>query len=450
MFEQQNPTQITIWVALIVFLGMAANIFLWLAQTRRVRRNERRIALLLDLTRSVSSVTCADQLLDAMVQSIVEGLSVKGVLIRLPDETTGILKIRANFGISPEYRKENPIELDRNELTKEALAKGPVIVRDTNSDERIQHRKLILAEGIRSVLIAPIINGDEPLGVLSIYATQPNYFSSEDSGFAMDVARQGAAIMEKVSAYEELKAIEKAQMQVMHYTTHELRSPVDSAQSLLRILQTNIVGDLNEQQFEIITRIEGRLNLLTVLIDDMLELAASRSVDLNKPLEWVPLLPALEKVIDRYRHEADAKQVDIAYNGVNPPVCVQATDDGLDKVFNNLIGNAIKYTPTGGDVKIRVEKKPGRATIQISDTGIGIPREDLPHIWDEFFRAKNARLLNIQGTGLGLCIVKQIVDHFGGWIEVRSMEGEGTIFTLTLLLSADDLGCSTHQGETKI
>jgi signal transduction histidine kinase len=439
MFELQFPTHIKIWVVVLVFLGMAAMTYLWLAQIRCVRRNEHRVALLLDLTRSISSVNHVDELLDAIVRSIVEGMPVKGVLIRLPDETTGILKVRANYGISHEYLKENPVELNRKELTKEALAEGLVMISDTKSDERIQHRKLILAEGIRSILIAPIMNGDEPLGVLSIYAAKPNHFSLEDSDFVMDVARQGAAIMGKVSAFEELKAIEKAQMQFMHLTIHELRSPVNSAQSLLRILQTDLVGELNEQQCEIISRIEGRLNLLTVLIDDMLELAASRSIDLNKLLEWVPLFPALEKIIDRYQHEADAKQVDISYNSVNPPVCVQATEDGLDKVFSNLIGNAIKYTPTGGDVRIQVEKKPGRAIIQISDTGIGIPAEDLPHIWDEFFRAKNARILNIQGTGLGLCIVKQFIDHFGGWIDVRSIEGEGTTFTVTLLLCDDNL-----------
>jgi len=439
MLGLQIPTQIMIWVVLLVFLGMAATAYLYLVHMKRVRRNEHRISLLLDLTRLISSVNHVDELLDAIVRSIVQGLSVKGVLVRLPDEKSGILKIRANYGISQEYLKENPIELDRKELTKEALAKGPVIIKDTNSGERIRQRKLILDEGIRSILIAPIVNRDVPLGVLSIYATKSNHFSSEDSDFVMDVARQGATILEKVSAFEELKSTEKAQMQFMHYTTHELRSPVDSAQSLLRVLQSDFVGQLNEQQYEIISRTMARLDLLTALIDDMLELAASRSTDLNKPLECVPLLPALEKIVDRYQHEADVKQIDITCNGVNPPICVQATEDGLDKVFSNLIGNAIKYTPTGGDVRVQVEKKPGRAIIRVSDTGIGIPLEDLPHIWDEFFRAKNAHILNIQGTGLGLCIVKQIVDHFGGWIDVRSTEGEGTIVKLTLLLCGDNL-----------
>ncbi|MGD8455926.1 MAG: GAF domain-containing sensor histidine kinase [Anaerolineales bacterium] len=426
--------QNVIWAVLIVFLGIAALAFLWLVYRKRFRRNEQRTALLLNLTRSISSTIHKDELLDTIAHTIVEGLLVKGVVIRIPDETTGILKIRAAFGLSHEFCQENPIELDKEELAKESLARGPVRIDDTKSDERIQHRELILAEGVRSILIAPMMNRDDPLGVLSVYAAKPNHFSSEDIDFIVDVTRLGASIMERVSTCEECKSLEETQMQFMYYTTHELRSPVNSAQSLLRVLQTDYVGELNEQQLEIISRVERRLDLLTILIDDMLELAASCSIDLNKPLERVPLLPTLEKIIDCYQQEAAAKQIDVAYSGVNSPICVQATEDGLEKVFSNLIGNAIKYTPTGGDVEIQVEKKPGRAVIQISDTGIGIPPEDIPHIWDEFFRAKNARILNIQGTGLGLCIVKKFVDHFGGWIDVRSIEGEGTTFTFSVIL----------------
>ncbi len=435
----QVPMYLVILALVIVLLGIAAIVFQGLSQAKLTRQNKYRVSLLLELTRSISSVTSISQLLDAMMDTIIKGSSVSGMLIRLPDETTGILKIHASSGISHRYYKENPLELDRNEMTKEALTKGPIIINDVNADGRVRHRELITHQGIRSMLIAPIMNRGDPLGVLSVYANKPYHFSFADVDFIMDVAQQGAVMLEKVMAIETLKTAEKAQMQFIHYLTHELRSPVDSAMSLLRVLQNDFVGELNEQQCEVLSRIEGRLDLLAVLIDDMLELAAIRSFDHNKSLERVELLPALEKIIDRYQHEADMKQIDITCNVGNPTVCVQAAEDGLDKVFSNLIYNAIKFTPDGGNISIIVENKPGRAVIKISDTGIGIPKEDLPHIWDEFFRAKNARILKLQGSGLGLCIVKQIVDNFGGWIEVSSVEGEGTTFTLTLLLCGNDV-----------
>jgi signal transduction histidine kinase len=100
--------------------------------------------------------------------------------------------------------------------------------------------------------------------------------------------------------------------------------------------------------------------------------------------------------------------------------------------MRNLIGNAIKYSKPDGAVEVRIHKEPEFVKISVSDTGIGIPEEDLPHIWEEFFRAKNAHLAGIPGTGLGLSIVKQYVDRFGGQVSVESTTNQGTTFTVSL------------------
>jgi signal transduction histidine kinase len=104
----------------------------------------------------------------------------------------------------------------------------------------------------------------------------------------------------------------------------------------------------------------------------------------------------------------------------------------LDKVLSNLIGNAIKYTPARGRVSVEAREQPGQVVITVADTGVGIPEDALPHIWDEFFRARNAREAGIPGTGLGLSIVRQLVDSFGGHVEARSAAGQGTTFSLAL------------------
>ena len=113
---------------------------------------------------------------------------------------------------------------------------------------------------------------------------------------------------------------------------------------------------------------------------------------------------------------------------------VQATEDGLDRIFSNLISNAIKYTPEGGKVEVTVGEQLGKAVVTVSDTGIGIPLHELSDLWVDFFRASNARRSGIPGTGLGLSIVKQLVNHFSGTVEVRSTEGKGTIFKVMLPL----------------
>jgi signal transduction histidine kinase len=111
---------------------------------------------------------------------------------------------------------------------------------------------------------------------------------------------------------------------------------------------------------------------------------------------------------------------------------VQATVDGLEKIFGNLIGNAIKYTPEGGKVRVSVKDSNGTVQVSISDTGIGIAEEDISKLGEEFFRARNAREEGIKGTGLGLSIVTQLVDHFAGTMDVSSKLGEGTTFIIKL------------------
>ncbi|HZD57651.1 MAG TPA: sensor histidine kinase, partial [Anaerolineales bacterium] len=115
---------------------------------------------------------------------------------------------------------------------------------------------------------------------------------------------------------------------------------------------------------------------------------------------------------------------------------VRATEDGLKMIFANLVGNAVKYTPPGGHVEIVVTDYPEIVQISVADTGIGIPQADLPQLFEEFYRAKNARHSEITGTGLGLSIVKQFVERFGGKIEVHSIEGQGTTFTVALVKCA--------------
>jgi signal transduction histidine kinase len=105
----------------------------------------------------------------------------------------------------------------------------------------------------------------------------------------------------------------------------------------------------------------------------------------------------------------------------------------LDELFGNLISNAIKYTPSGGKVRVSLAgEKEHRARLEVSDTGIGIPEEDIPRLFTEFFRAENAKAQAEEGTGLGLVIVKEILDFLGGSISVKSKAGEGTTFTCLL------------------
>jgi two-component system phosphate regulon sensor histidine kinase PhoR len=185
----------------------------------------------------------------------------------------------------------------------------------------------------------------------------------------------------------------------------------------------------------LLSRVEVRLNFLLDLINDLLALAASKSLEAGKSLEPVRVQPLLHRVIDTYSDDAKNKKVELKCSMIDKALRVQAIEKDLDTVLRNLINNAIKYTPQGGSVHVDVTKDNDHARISVKDTGIGISEEDLPHIGEEFFRAKNATTEGIPGTGLGISIVKQLVERMGGQMNVTSSLGNGSTFTVLLRLA---------------
>lgn len=231
---------------------------------------------------------------------------------------------------------------------------------------------------------------------------------------------------------EEMERLDQQKSAFMTMVAHELRAPLGGAQSLLRTLLRGLAGELNGQQRQMLQRIEARLDALLELVNDLLALAASKTFEADQPLQSLALMPLVQEVIQHYQVEAHSKQVRLDLESSQDSLQVMGTPDGLQRIFSNLVGNAIKYTPEGGKVQVALASCPQGVEARISDTGIGIPAADQPRLFEEFFRARNAKQSSITGTGLGLSIVKQLVDHFGGQITFQSQEGRGTTFLLTL------------------
>ncbi|HVM70329.1 MAG TPA: hybrid sensor histidine kinase/response regulator [Anaerolineales bacterium] len=239
---------------------------------------------------------------------------------------------------------------------------------------------------------------------------------------------------EQALAREQAEKLDQFKSSFATMVAHELRSPVAGVQSLVRTLLRGMAGDLTGQQKEVLSRVETRLDFLLHLINDLLTLAASKSMDDGKPLQPVVVQTVLQRVLDRFMEEARSKPVTIQQSLPAGPLVVHATEDGLDSILRNLVGNAIKYTTAGGEVRVECEQMGGEVELRVADTGIGISKEDLAHIGEEFFRAKNAHLQGITGTGLGMSIVRQYIDRFNGQLSISSEEGKGSTFTVRLPL----------------
>lgn len=244
----------------------------------------------------------------------------------------------------------------------------------------------------------------------------------------MQAAEKKASELEDAKA--EMERMDQFKSQFMLTVAHELRSPVGGAQSLLRTLLKGLAGEISDQQRDILVRIENRLDNLVELVDDLLSLAETKTVQVEQPNYLLNIKPVLDQAVALYTVEADSKGVALSYETIQEECLVWANEKGLYKVFNNLLNNAVKYTPSGGKVIVQSKVEPSGVLVRISDNGVGIPQKDIGKIGEEFFRAGNVKKAGIQGTGLGLSIVFQQMDYFKGNIEVESKEGKGTTFTL--------------------
>ena len=209
---------------------------------------------------------------------------------------------------------------------------------------------------------------------------------------------------------------------------HELRSPVSAAQSLLRTLIHGLAGTVSEKQGEILTRIDARMDELMALINDLLDLASSKTLADEPSLTSMSLQAALQASIDRFCIQAEHKNITISYHIPETPLEILATPDSLERILGNLISNAIKYTLEGGSVEVSMQLVADEVEICVADSGIGIPQAALEKLGEEFYRAENAKQSGITGTGLGLSIVKQNIDYLRGRMQIHSVEGQGTTF----------------------
>ena len=406
--------------------------------SKSLQRATTRLQTLNNGARTVGSTLELSKVLNRLVKSTAEAMGVRACSIRLLDKSGQRLEPVAVFGLSQAYLEKGPVDAVSNPLAREVLAGKTVNIPDAPNSPLIQYPEEARQEGIRSMLSAPLIGKDQPLGILRAYAVEPDRFTPEDVAFLSAIAAQGSIAIENAMAYQTIEQLDEAKSQFIRMVTHELRSPVSVTQSLLRTLAAGYAGTVTEQQQDILNRATRRVEFLQKLIDDLLDLAAGKTeVKALEAREPVDLAASLERVVKRFELSAQEKSLTLALykETTDDSLVVMATMEGLDRVFDNLISNAVKYTRPGGRVKVTLKPMDGEANVMIEDTGIGIPDEAMGHLFEEFYRAPNAKAIEHEGTGLGLTIVKDIVTRFGGRIAVQSNSNVGTKFTVSFPLT---------------
>ncbi|MEJ2732419.1 MAG: ATP-binding protein [Anaerolineae bacterium] len=238
---------------------------------------------------------------------------------------------------------------------------------------------------------------------------------------------------ELAQAKAELERLDRIKSQLMLKVAHELRAPVAAVQSYINLIHAGYVTE--DELNTTLDRVQDRLEGMSDLISDLLELARLKQTKDLVSTDASPhqMADILTEVCELFREPAHEKQQRLQVEIVDRPVIV-ANRDHLEQIWTNLISNAIKYTPEGGCISISLQTDHSKLIGTVADSGIGIREEDLPHLFQEFFRSDEAKASGQIGTGLGLSIVKQIIDSYGGEIRVTSQPGQGSRFTFSLPL----------------
>ncbi|MGE0264094.1 MAG: ATP-binding protein [Candidatus Obscuribacterales bacterium] len=222
--------------------------------------------------------------------------------------------------------------------------------------------------------------------------------------------------------------LERLKQDLVAMITHDLRTPLSSVMAFLEMLETGMLGELTENGENLSLVAERNSRRMLTLINDLLDVEKIKSGSMELSLKDIEVKPLMEQAVELFATARNGNRIEIE------PCCfsVRADEGKIERVLQNLIANALKFSPAGGTVTLRARSQGERVEISVSDRGKGIPADSLPFVFERFQQAHKSETIVEVGSGLGLTICKAIVELHGGEIKVESTEGEGTTFSFTL------------------
>ncbi len=358
-----------------------------------------------------------------------------------PGIRSGVTRILRNFRVDYPFMEE-PIEFEVMEApTGEA---GITIIETNIPDILLLDNKLPGIQGIEVLEYIKKKKKDIIVVMITSYASLELAVKATSDG-AYDFIPKPFTPQELKSSIENITkrvflkkmtnklqdAGKKIRFTFLSILSHELKAPLNAIEGYLKMTKERQLGPNLEDYDGIIDRSLDRIRGMRNLILDLLDLTRVESGKAKRNMADVDLLKVARTAIDTMRPYAIQREVDIELQGV-APLILQADEEEIEIIFNNLVSNAIKYNKEGGTVACNIHKNEGCMIIQVEDSGIGMSQNDIEKIFDDFVRIKNEDTKNISGSGLGLSIVKKLVDNYSGKIEVTSAPGQGSIFKVII------------------
>ncbi len=409
-------------------------------------------------SRLISTTLDENEIFHRLDLSLMTDLGFEKNLVLIYDDVK-VLHSRVSLGFTPENINTILANIERNNSLTEALQEGHTF---SSVDSPKQRRESITKLfDVEHFVLTPILTQNGTIGMLfvgnrsnasavtegdeelmSILANQIGQ-SLENARLFEQVYRSSQILESKVqdrtrqlaSALEEVKHISKTKSEFISAVSHELRTPLTSIKGYAAILSTGKLGDIPASAKERLEKINIHSDNLVKFINDLLDISRIESGRVEMKMAQCDLGALVEGVHDILVPQMKTKNIRWAAHidaGV-PPIVLDRHQ--VERIFINLISNAIKFTPEEGTISVKAKREADIITIDVSDTGIGIEKNDIDKLFDEFYRVDNEINQNVKGTGLGLSLVKKIVEAHQGKIWITSEVGKGTTFHFTLPLT---------------
>jgi len=406
------------------------------------------------ISRLVSTTLIEKEIFQRLNQPLLAELGFENYLIIMWDSLNNpACRVNRNF---PEERAAKILnEINGNAQLLSFLKEKHIVSHDQMEKEKPPLTRIPL---LKKFVMAPILNQSNILGVILAGGESVHFIMGEAEKELIAIladqigqAVRNARLFEEVymshqnlelkinertkeltKALEEVQRINKMKTEFISAVSHELRTPLTSIKGYASILMAGKVGEIPPQVKDRLKKINKHSDNLVKMINDLLDIARIESGRAVMQRTQQSLKTVIDNIKDLLAPQIKEKEIALTTDipADTPEVMMDIAQ--IERVFINLVSNAIKFTPQKGTIGIQVSFDEGKITVAVKDSGIGIKETDMGRLFEEFYRAENIINQNVKGTGLGLSLAKNIIEAHHGEIRVASTVGEGTTFTFTL------------------
>lgn len=388
----------------------------------QLRRRERQAAVLADLGHCALSVDDLQVLFDQAVAQVAEALGIRfcKVLKLLPGSRELLLVAGVGWKQGLVGQATVPAGLD-SQAGYTLQSDRPVVVEDLRSEARFSGPLLLSEHGVVSGMSVIIGPQGHPWGVLGTHSNELKEFTGEDTYFIQAVANTLWDAIHRRQIEDSLREADRRKDEFLAVLAHELRNPLASISTALEVISLTDDPTANAESRAIARR---QVDHLSRLVDDLLEVSRIGQGRLKLKKQRVQLREVIDSAVADNQHFIDRQHHSLSVTFPDESIFLDADPVRLSQVFGNLLNNAAKYTPEGGVIEIRIRPEQAGVSIVVRDNGIGIPTAYLGAIFEMFAGLNQPAEMTQKGLGIGLSLVRSLIEMHGGTVEARS-EGPG-------------------------